>query len=57
MKTDNLHNDFILQIKNKLKSENVNIQDFNKCIEVLSKCVCSVQCIAVYKDYVYDYNN
>ena len=45
------------KVKNKLKTEGVNPQDFNKCIEVLKKCVAPVYCCNLYKDYIFNYNN
>lgn len=47
---------FIKQVRGKLEAENVDIQDFDACIKVLDRCVGGVQCIKVYKDFIYSYN-
>lgn len=47
----------IESIKAKLQAENINVNDFKKCVDVLSRCCSPVYCIRIYKDYIYNYNS
>ena len=42
----------IKAIKRKLASENIDIADYDKAIECLSKCVAPNFCIEIYEKYI-----
>ena len=45
-------NELIEKVKSKLRAENVDFEDYDKAIKVLSKAVCPKICIEIYENYI-----
>ena len=45
-------NELIEKVKSKLRAENVDFEDYDKAIKVLSKTVCPKICIEIYENYI-----